>query len=179
MKPSRAADSLRLGERLLGIDPGLQVTGFAVVEAGLGEPSLLEAGVVRGEGADLPERLRSLYQGVADLIEQYHPRVVAVEQLYSHYAHPRTAIQMAHARGAILLAAGLWGVPVVDYAATTIKKTIVGSGRAGKEQMQFAIMRELQLGQVPEPADVADALAVALCHYYLSCKPVGVTALAG
>src|SRR5207237_2576500 len=99
--------------------------------------------------------------------EQFQPSVLAVEQLYAHYQHPRTAILMGHARGTILLAAAQRGLEVVSYNATRIKKTITGSGRASKEQMQRTIQRELGLAQVPEPADVADALAAALCHYYL------------
>src|SRR5262249_11340055 len=90
------------------------------------------------------------------------------EQLYAHYQHPRTAILMAHARGVIFLAAGQRGLPVVSFNATRIKKTITGSGRASKEQMQRTIQRELGLAKLPEPPDVADALAVALCHYHLS-----------
>jgi crossover junction endodeoxyribonuclease RuvC len=170
---------LRLGERILGIDPGLALTGFAVVEVGMDDPLVCEAGVLRGEGQALPDRLRSLYQGVADLIEQYHPRALAIEQLYSHYAHPQTAVQMAHARGAILLAAGLWGVPAIGYPATTIKKTITGNGRASKEQVQHALAHVLRLAAPPEPSDVADALAVALCHFHLAEKLQIVQALAG
>lgn len=170
---------LRLGDRLLGIDPGLAITGFAVVEVGMEDAILCEAGVLRGEGQSLPDRLRALYQGVADLIEQYHPRALAIEQLYSHYDHPQTAVQMAHARGAILLAAGLWGVPTIGYAATTIKKTITGNGRATKEQIQHALAHELRLAEVPEPPDVADALAVVLCHFHLTEKAQLVQALAG
>jgi crossover junction endodeoxyribonuclease RuvC len=101
------------------------------------------------------------------VIEQFQPGVVAVEQLYAHYDHPRTAILMAHARGVVFLAAAQGNLPVASYAATQIKKTITGNGRASKEQVQRTIRQELGLAQLPEPADVTDALAVALCHYYL------------
>ena len=97
--------------------------------------------------------------------------MVAVEQLYAHYNHPRTAILMAHARGVIFLAAAKHSLPVVSYNATSIKKTITGHGRASKEQMQQAIMSELSLPKLPEPHDVSDALAAALCHYYIQKKP--------
>jgi crossover junction endodeoxyribonuclease RuvC len=90
-----------------------------------------------------------------------------MEQLYAHYEHPRTAILMAHARGVLFLAASLHGLPVVSYSATQIKKTITGSGRAGKDQVQRTIQNELGLDKLPEPPDVADALAVGLCHYYV------------
>jgi crossover junction endodeoxyribonuclease RuvC len=163
------------GLRILGVDPGLQTTGYAVVEVRPGAPHICEAGIVRSaEGrttADLAPRLRSLYDGIVEVLDQYGPGVVVVEQLYAHYKHPRTAILMAHARGAILLAAGQRGVPVQSYNATRIKKTLTGNGHASKEQMQRAIQRELALTKLPEPPDVADALAAALCHYYVQKRP--------
>ena len=156
--------------RILGIDPGLQVTGYAVLEAQSGAPRVCEAGVIRSaEGratTDMAYRLRNLYDGILEVLEQYRPGVAAVEQLFAHYEHPRTVILMGHARGVLLLAAAQRGVAVHSYNATRIKKTITGSGRASKEQMQRTMQRELGLASLPEPADVADALAVALCHYY-------------
>jgi crossover junction endodeoxyribonuclease RuvC len=156
--------------RILGIDPGLNVTGYAVIEPGVRGPRLCEAGVIRGSDgkakSDMTSRLASLYDGVVEVLEQFQPAVMVVEQLYAHYAHPRTAILMAHARGAILLAGAQRQLPVVSYNATQVKKTVTGSGRAGKEQVQRAMQRELGLPKLPEPPDVADALAVALCHYY-------------
>jgi crossover junction endodeoxyribonuclease RuvC len=163
------------GLRILCIDPGLQVTGYAVVEAAAAGPRVCEAGVIRGsEGraaADMAERLRSLYNGIVEVIGQFRPQVAVVEQLYAHYEHPRTAILMAHARGVLFLAAGQHGLPVVSYNATRIKKTITGHGRATKEQVQRTMQRELGLATLPEPADVADALAAALCHYYAQRLP--------
>jgi crossover junction endodeoxyribonuclease RuvC len=157
--------------RILGIDPGLQVTGYGVLEVRDRRPVVCEAGVVRGsdrdrDKLDLALRLANLYNGIVEVIEQYQPKAIAVEQLYAHYEHPRTAILMGHARGALLLAAGQRGIPVTSYNATRIKKTITGHGRASKVQMQHAMLRELSLAALPEPTDVADALAVALCHYY-------------
>jgi crossover junction endodeoxyribonuclease RuvC len=153
------------GSPILGIDPGLQVTGYAVLAAG---PKVVEAGVIKSEaaGKEMAPRIQSLYQSLVEVIEQFRPRLMAVEQLYAHYEHPRTATLMGHARGVMLLAAAQHGLPVVSYNATRIKKTITGSGRASKEQVQRTIQRELGLPQLPEPPDVADALAVALCHYY-------------
>jgi crossover junction endodeoxyribonuclease RuvC len=161
--------------RILGIDPGLQITGYGVVEASPSRPLVCEAGVIRTSETpstmDLATRIHSLYNGLVEVIDQFHPRVLAVEQLYAHYQHPRTAILMAHARGVVFLAAAQRGLPVVSYAATRIKKTITGNGRASKDQVQRTIQRELGLAQVPEPPDVADALAVALCHYYAQKLP--------
>jgi crossover junction endodeoxyribonuclease RuvC len=149
--------------RILGIDPGLRVTGYAVLDQG---PCVIEAGVLSGEGTALSERLKSLYAGIADVLDQFKPTVMVVEQLYAHYAHPRTAILMGHARGVLLVAAAVRGIPTVSYGATRIKKTVTGSGRATKDQVQRTIQRELGLTELPEPSDVADALAVALCHYH-------------
>jgi crossover junction endodeoxyribonuclease RuvC len=157
--------------RILGIDPGLRVTGYGVLEAGPAQPCVCEAGVIRAEAGDMAARVLAIFQGVSEVIEQFQPAAVAVEQLYAHYKHPRTAILMGHARGMIFLAAGQRGVPVASYNATRIKKTITGSGRASKEQMQRTIQRELGLAKLPEPPDVADALAAALCHYYLQKHP--------
>ena len=163
---------MQLGARTLGIDPGLNITGYAVLEATERGPKVCEAGVIRGTDsgakADMADRLRSLYEGIVEVLEQFHPTAMAVEQLYAHYAHPRTAILMGHARGVLLLAGSQRGVAVHSYAATRIKKTVTGSGRAGKEQVQRAIQRELGLAAPPEPPDVADALAAALCHYYVA-----------
>ncbi|HEX5272399.1 MAG TPA: crossover junction endodeoxyribonuclease RuvC [Gemmataceae bacterium] len=163
------------GERILGVDPGLQVTGYAVIEATPRGPLVCEAGVIRtAEGRatpDMARRVLLLYNGLVEVVGQYHPNVMVVEQLYAHYEHPRTAILMAHARGVIFLSAAQQGIPVVSYNASRIKKTITGHGRASKEQVQYTMMRELRLAQVPEPPDVADALAAALCHYYAQRLP--------
>lgn len=156
--------------RILGIDPGLNVTGYAVIEAQGAGPKVCEAGVLRQgsehRGAETGARLHKLHEGLAQVLDEFRPQVMVVEQLYAHYAHPRTAILMAHARGVILLAAAQRGLETVSYNATTIKKTIAGSGRAPKDQIQRTIQRELGLASLPDPPDVADALAVALCHYH-------------
>jgi crossover junction endodeoxyribonuclease RuvC len=156
--------------RILGIDPGLQVTGYAVLEARDGAPHVCEAGFIKTSptrSTDLASRLRVLYDGIVEVLEQFHPDHAAVEQLFSHYEHPRTAILMGHARGVIFLGLAQRDIPVASYPPARIKKTITGSGRATKEQMQYAMLRELGLAQLPEPNDVADALAIALCHYYM------------
>jgi crossover junction endodeoxyribonuclease RuvC len=162
--------------RVVGVDPGLGVTGYAVVEPSARGPYVLEAGVIRPRRSQgtLGERLTSIYQGIMEVLEQHSPGSFALEQLHSHVRHPRTAILMAHARGAIVLAAEQRGIPVVSYAATRIKKTLTGSGRAPKEQIQHAIKTELRLDRIPEPHDVADACAVALCHFHISRNRRGI-----
>ena len=161
--------------RILGVDPGLDTTGYAVIDAVPGRPKLVEAGTIRSAAnrtpAEMAERLKTIYDGVCEAIDQFQPGSLAIEQLYAHYDHPRTAILMAHARGVIFLAAGQRGMTVSSYAATRIKKAVTGSGRASKEQMQLAMLREFGLSKMPEPHDVADALAIALCHYHLRDVP--------
>ena len=159
--------------RILGVDPGLNITGYGVLDVVAGKLKLCEGGIIRGtSGAPLARRVAQIHEGVAEVIATFKPDVLAIEELYSHYKRPRTAILMGHARGVICLAGAQAGIPVVHYAATQVKRILTGSGRAPKAQVQYAIQRELGLPQVPEPADVADALAIALCHYYLKDRPV-------
>jgi crossover junction endodeoxyribonuclease RuvC len=154
--------------RVLGIDPGLHTTGYGVLERGTAGPVICEAGVVRTRAhGSLEARLAEIYEGVRDVIRSCTPQVMAVEELYSHYKRPRTAILMGHARGVICLAAAEARIPVNHYAATQVKRLLTGSGRATKEQIQQAICREFSLAAPPEPPDVADAIAIALCHFYL------------
>jgi crossover junction endodeoxyribonuclease RuvC len=158
--------------RILGIDPGLNVTGYGVLEIGASGLRLCEAGIIRGgDRGPVAPRVAKIHQGVADVIAAFQPAAMAIEELYSHYARPRTAILMGHARGVICLAGAQAGIPVVHYSATQVKKILTGSGRASKSQVQRAIQRELGLPTLPEPPDVADALAIALCHCYLKDKP--------
>lgn len=160
--------------RILGIDPGLNVTGYGVLDFLDGRLELCEAGVVRGRArGSLARRLAEIHDGVAEVICSFRPAVMALEELYSHYARPKTAILMGHARGVICLAAVQAGIPVVHYPSTQIKRILTGNGRAPKGQVQRAIQHELRLARLPEPADVADALAIALCHHYLKGRPTG------
>lgn len=157
--------------RTLGIDPGLNTTGYAVVEGSGGRIELVEAGVVRGrERGSLAGRLKEIHDGVCDVIRSLKPAALSIEELYSHYERPRTAILMGHARGVICLAAAQHDMTIHSYAATQVKRLLTGSGRAPKNQMQNAICREFSLSAPPEPPDVADAMAIALCHIYLSRK---------
>lgn len=156
-------------QRILGIDPGLNITGYGVIDIAPTGVSIVEAGVVRGKTrGDVPARVLEIHEGITDVITSLKPNVMAMEELYSHYDRPKTAIIMGHARGVLCLAAAQNQLPLNHYSATQIKKILTGNGRAPKNQMQESIRRELGLSEVPEPADVADALAVALCHHYLS-----------
>ncbi len=150
--------------RILGIDPGLQVCGYACLEAERGEEKLIEAGVIRTERDDvLEQRLNRIAEDAESLLRSFTPEVVAVEELYSHYAHPRTAILMGHARGVILQKCAAAAIEVRSFSATRIKKSVTGNGRASKEQVQRTIQTILRLSELPEPNDVADAIAAALC----------------
>lgn len=150
--------------RILGIDPGLQLTGYGVIEFDLRKPRLIDAGVIRLNSKwSVAQRLVDLEKELDEILAEHRPEIVAVEQLYSHYAHPRTAIIMGHARGVLLLVAQRRAIRIEEFAANRIKKNLTGNGHAGKPQMQRAIQALWNLDQPPEPPDVADALAVALC----------------
>jgi crossover junction endodeoxyribonuclease RuvC len=154
--------------RILGVDPGLNITGYAVIERRLGRLALVEAGMIRGRTrGDLAARLAEIHEGISDVIASLKPDVLAIEELYSHYERPRTAILMGHARGVICLAATQAGIPVRNYPSTQVKRMLTGNGRAPKSQVQQAICHEFALAAPPEPPDVADAMAIALCHHYL------------
>jgi crossover junction endodeoxyribonuclease RuvC len=157
-------------DRVVGVDPGLNVTGYAVVEPSPRGAFVVEAGVIRpGSGCkSMGQRLAWIHRGIVEVLEAFPPGALALEQVHSHVSYPRTAILMRHARGVIVRAAAQREAPVFGYAATRIKKTLTGSGRAPKSQVQHAIMAELGLDRLPEPHDVADACAIALCHYHIS-----------
>jgi crossover junction endodeoxyribonuclease RuvC len=155
-------------ELVLGIDPGLQITGYGLIRSRKDRLTLVEMGTISGgcPRSLLPARLSFLFDGMRSVVREYRPSCVAVEQLYSHYAHPRTAILMAHARGVLCLAAALEGIKVFDYSATEVKSSLTGNGRASKQQMQRMVARVLRLDEEPYPLDISDALSLALCHAY-------------
>jgi len=157
---------------VLGVDPGLQRTGYAVLHAtGSGPPRVLEAGVIRLSAKQpLAARLVELDACLAELIAAHSPRVLICESLYAHYKHPRTAILMGHARGVILCTAARLEIPVRSVAATHVKKLLTGSGHANKRQMQRAVASTLSLGRLPEPHDTADALAIAYCGLWQTMR---------
>ncbi len=161
--------------RVLGIDPGLDTTGYAVLQSSGTEVAVLEAGVIRTTPDEsLGSRIEQIYVALKELLESFEPAAMAVEQLHSNYRHPRTAILMGHARGVICLAANQHAVPIADYPPRQVKRLITGSGQASKAQMQRAVQQQLRLAVPPEPPDVADAIAIALCHLFASrlCRQV-------
>jgi len=153
--------------RVLGIDPGLRLAGYGIVDLAHGqmEPALVEGGVIRLDAKrSMEERLVQLHDDLREIIQEFTPDRMAVEELYAHYAHPRTAILMGHARGVILMCGRSAGMPIEHLAATEIKKSLTGNGHATKGQMQLSVQAQCGLAEVPSPPDVADAIAIALCH---------------
>jgi len=150
--------------KILGIDPGLQVCGYACLETSPGEEKLIEAGVFSTSADSAIEiRLNQIAEDTESLLKKFRPEIVAVEELYSHYTHPKTAILMGHARGVILQGCAEAAIEVRSFNATRVKKSITGNGRASKGQIQRTIQTLLSLPNLPEPDDVADAIAVAMC----------------
>ena len=151
--------------RILGVDPGLNNTGYGILDFEGDNIKVIEAGVIRNNPtAPFELRLLEIATEFQSLITQFQPDRIAVEELYSHYGHPKTAIIMGHARGLIFVKAAEAKIPIVPYASTKVKNSLTGNGRASKQQVQHMVCSTLNLSTIPEPPDVADALAVALCH---------------
>lgn len=154
--------------RILGVDPGLEVTGYGVISvsdraSGSAPIRLLEAGIIKtGKRQGIAERLKEIHRSLEQVISEKSPDVLAIERLYTHYEHPVTAILMGHVRGVVCLLSGSHRIPLVSVAATHVKKSVTGKGSASKIQMQRMVQNILRLSVLPEPADVADALAVAI-----------------
>lgn len=158
--------------RVFGIDCGTECTGYGVVEwdDSLQTPQLvsLGAGGIRVSKKDpLPQRLALVYTRLIELLEAFQPDVVAVEEVF-YSVNAKSALKLGHVRGVALLASATARLPCAEYAPLKIKATVTGYGLAQKEQVQFMVGRLLNLSCVPEPADAADALAIAICHIHHS-----------
>jgi len=148
---------------VLGIDPGLAATGYAVLESANGRMHVRELGCARSKGKDPVElRVRAIYDELAEVLARWQPEVTVLEGLYADYGFPRTAILMGHVRGVICLAAGQRGTRVMEVAPAEVKRAITGSGRASKEQIRRAVTRMCRLSTAPASEHVCDALALAL-----------------
>ncbi len=149
---------------ILGIDPGFAITGYGIVKYEGNKFSVIDYGAVTTESTKaLSERLLILYNGLEDLITRYKPSAVAVEELFFN-KNIKTALNVGHGRGVALLAAARLGVEVFEYTPLQVKQSVVGYGRAEKAQIQQMVKLILNLKAVPKPDDVADALAIAICH---------------
>jgi crossover junction endodeoxyribonuclease RuvC len=149
--------------RILGIDPALRTTGYGVIESLRSRVRLIEAGIVAPRnGGTLEQRLRELHAGISDVIVQTQPQSIVIEELYTNYRNPGTALLMAHARGVLCLAAAQAGVAVHTLGHARVKRALVGSGNARKAQINAMVTHLLGLRAAPKPDDVSDALALAL-----------------
>ncbi len=148
--------------RVLGIDPGSRITGFGIVDQDGQQSAYVTSGCIRVQGDLLPERLKSIFEGISDIIMQHHPDEIAVEGVFMH-RNAGSALKLGQARGAAICAAAVQSLPVSEYTPAQIKLAVVGRGRAAKEQVQHMVTVLLGLPASPQ-ADAADALATALCH---------------
>lgn len=147
---------------ILGIDPGSRKTGFGVINAVGHQYEYVASGVIRLESGDLPERLHQVYQGITEVIHEYCPQEMAIEQVFMAKS-AGSALKLGQARGAAIVAAVNGGLPVAEYEAKKIKQSVVGNGNAEKHQVQHMVKQLLKLSGIPQE-DAADALAAALCH---------------
>ncbi len=156
---------------VLGIDPGTALTGYGVVARSGDAVSLMECGVIRTSSQKpLAARIREIFEGTRALIERFEPEVVSVEDVFQG-KNVRSALTLGHARGAILLAAALSEIHIAEYSPAMIKKAVVGTGNATKEQVGFMVKTQLRLASAPSPTDASDGVAAALCHCLVGSFP--------
>ena len=150
--------------RIIGIDPGSQRTGYGVIEVNQNELTYVASGVVNLPKVGLPLRLKTIFDGVNKIIDQYQPTELGIEEVFMS-KNSGSALKLGQARGAAIVAAANAGLEISEYSARTIKKSVVGAGAASKEQVQKMVVQLLNLDDVP-PEDAADGLAAAICHGY-------------
>ncbi len=152
--------------KILGVDPGSRVTGFGLIEAQKLKFNYVASGCIRTKG-ELTDRITTIFVEIDQLIKQYQPDVVVIERAFMRpdRPNPDAAIKLGHARGAIISAAGVNGITMVEYSPNQIKKAVVGKGHAAKDQVSFMVQESLKINKAPQE-DAADALAGAMCHAY-------------
>ncbi|MDP2941643.1 MAG: crossover junction endodeoxyribonuclease RuvC [Candidatus Omnitrophota bacterium] len=154
---------------ILGVDPALSITGYGAIALKGNTPVLLEAGIISTSAKEkLPQRLEKIHRAMLKLISDTRPDCLVLEKLYAHYRHPTTAYLLGQARGVICLACENKNVPLVEYAATRVKKAIVGRGQASKQQVQRMVIGALRIKEIPKYTDVTDALALAIAHGHIA-----------
>jgi len=152
---------------ILGIDPGTAATGYGGVRRKNGRMSLVECGVIRtSAGEPLSDRIREICEEVDGLLARFGPSVMGVEDVFQG-KNVKSALTLGHARGAILLAGSMRDTEIAEYTPAEIKKAVVGTGRATKDQVAFMVQQQLRLKEPPSPSDAADGVAAALCHTLL------------
>lgn len=158
--------------RILGVDPGLEITGYGVIEVNNRQIRLKEAGAIKtSHKQKLQDRLIEIYDDLTEVIRETSPQIAVVEKLYSHYKHPVTSILMGHVRGAVYLAIRKSNLSLYELPAKTVKKSLTGNGNASKEQVAKMVQAYLNLKKPPEPVDISDALALAMSHAFKSRYP--------
>lgn len=150
---------------ILGIDPGLNTSGYGLITVDHSKIRFLAAGEVStAKARTFAEKLEILYCSCCDIIDDHHPDVFAIEETFSNI-NPRTSLKLGHARGVLMLSGQIKGLPVFEYPATIVKKALTGVGSASKEQVKYMVMKMLKLPSLQGKMDVSDALAVAITHY--------------
>ena len=162
--------------RILGIDPGLRITGFGVLDKVGQQLNYIASGCIKTPDEELPERLKAILDSLREVIAQHQPQQVAVEKVFVN-VNPQSTLMLGQARGAAICAAVLANLPVAEYTALQVKQAVVGNGHAKKEQVQEMVKRLLKLSGTPSP-DAADALACAICHAH-GGQGLGALATAG
>lgn len=151
---------------ILGIDPGSRITGYGVIRVECQKTQYIASGCIRTSGDTVSQRLQQIFHGIREIMSQYPPHEVAIEQIFMHQ-NPNSALKLGQARGAAMVAASHDGLSVFEYSARQIKQAVVGYGAAQKTQVQHMVKTLLNLSGIPQ-ADAADALAVAICH--VNCR---------
>lgn len=149
---------------ILGIDPGLTQTGYGIIQVTGTQTTMVDYGIIKPNAKEsLPQRLITIFNDVAEIIEKYTPSVMAIEDIF-YGKNIRSTLMLGHARGAALLAAAQQKIPIYEYSPRKVKQALTGNGNAHKQQVQFMVKSVLQLADIPQPQDASDALAFCLCH---------------
>jgi crossover junction endodeoxyribonuclease RuvC len=163
----------RICVRLVGIDPGLRITGYGVIDKVGQQLTYVASGVIRTETGELPGRIKIIFDGVSEVLAQFHPDASAIEKVFVN-VNPQSTLLLGQARGAAIAALTAAGQPVFEYTALQVKQAVVGNGHAEKEQVMNMVKRLLNLPAEPR-ADSADALACAICHAHGGMGLAGLT----
>ena len=154
---------------ILGIDPGLNITGYGLIETEKRSMTFIDAGFIKTSVShSIEKRLNKIYSDLSILVKKYTPSALALEKVYSHYRHPTTACLLGHVRGVICLLSARENIPFFEYGATRVKKAVINRGNASKYQIQRMVQNLLGLKEAPVCEDITDALALAITHSYIS-----------
>ena len=149
---------------IIGIDPGLVNTGYGIISIQNNNPNIIDFGIIKPNSKEvISKRLFAIFSDVSELIELYKPDVFSIEEVF-YSKNFKSALMLGHARGAAILAAAKYNLPVFEYSAKKVKQSITGNGNADKTQLQYMIKQIFKLKQIPSPLDASDALGIALCH---------------